>query len=93
MDLAGTMHFAGPATQVLGTYNLMNQFGSGTTWNGTYNGTSGYPWSSGIERLSVVERVSVEQRLPWSNGYPWSSSTVKPSSASSSSINFWVPQQ
>jgi serine protease AprX len=60
MDLAGTRHFAGSATQdASGNFILMDQTGNGTTWSGGYSKASGLPLE---HRLSLVQRLPLVQR-------------------------------
>jgi serine protease AprX len=97
-DLAGTRHYAGPAAQdSLGNYVLLDQTGSGTTWNGTYSRTGGYPWSDGYPWSSGYPWSNGypwstgypwSNGYPWSTGYPWSSGRIEPTN-----INSWVPQE
>jgi subtilisin family serine protease len=98
LDLAGIQHFGGPATQdETGRFVLLDETGSGTTWDGNWSGSDGYQWSSGYpwsNGYPWANGYPWSDGYPWSNGYPWANGYPWSASlAESASINVWVPQE
>ena len=100
-DLAGTQHFKGRATQLAnGSYVVMGPNGQltsdGFIWNEGYVWNEGFVWAEGFiwpEGFVWSESLSTYSTdIPWVTGYPSVISTT-PSTASSMSINAWVPQE
>jgi hypothetical protein len=97
-DLAGAEHYAGPAGEdASGDFVLLGESGDGTTWDGTYSGTDGYPWSSGYPWSNGYPWSSGypwASGYPWSNGYPWSAGYPWSQGLSETmAVNVWVPQE
>jgi serine protease AprX len=82
-DLAGTMHFGGPANEdANGNFYIMNMQSStpfakdpsdGYSWSGGAPSTSGYTWS---QAYTWTKSYTWSQAYTWTKSYTWSASTV-----------------
>jgi serine protease AprX len=104
-DLAGLLHFGGPANlnPTTGEYYITAALngqllwgtpvnGNGLEWNGAYPSGSSYAWSSSYPWSSSYAWSSSypwSSSYAWSSSYPWSSSTA----ASASDTGIVIPSQ